>query len=576
MIRISSSPNAYRRGAMNRIAYAAEATGSGAIGDIDMNGQALPKALTLVPASDDATTPEADIEASPPSEAGLDDLGDWLQVLRRIVEHSDNMVVITDRDQRIRWVNSTYGAVTGWSLKEVQGRRASEFLHGPLTSTRVTARLKSDLSAGRAISGIELINYRKDGQAYTVLLNIEPIRDAAGEVAAYFSIQTDISERKVLEQANLRLQHHLEVAQQLAQLGRIEYDHQLGRSRWSSEVFRIADRPISNEPLDFDTLVALCPQGTRVSVRQKLDESLRTGEEFDEELPLISAQGNLRWVRCRGIPEFNGQGYRMPSTWMVQDVSVYYELIDERRRTNDKLNHMVQERTEQLEEANRALTDFSHALSHDLKKPIRHMVSYAEILQLHLDAGELEQARAYCDRVRTAGARLHNLVEAMLKFSRLGRQAIAHAPVALAPLISGVVEDARASWPQRDIRVTGLGELPTVDGDAVLLQEVWANLVDNAIKYSSQCDTVDIGFGHAHDAEGTEVWIQDHGKGFDPSQLELMWQMFGRACDDPAITGDGIGLALVKQIVDSHGGRLSAQSAPGQGARFGVWLPRAS
>jgi PAS domain S-box-containing protein len=506
--------------------------------------------------------------------AGLGDVNAWLQILPRVVEHSDNMVVITDREQRIRWVNKTYSAVTGWSLKEVMGRRASEFLHGPLTSTRVTSRLKSDLSAGRAVSGVELVNYSRDGRAYTVLLNIEPIRDEHGQVAAYFSIQSDISEKRGLEQANARLQHHLQVAQKLAQLGRIEYDHQLGRSRWSSELYRIVDQPVSDEARDFEALMALCPPPAQSSIRQKLDLALLTGEEFDEEFPLTTPDGELRWVRCRGVPDFVGQGYRMPSTWMVQDVSVYYELIEERRRTNETLTRMVEERTRQLEDANRALTDFSHALSHDLKKPIRHMVSYAEILQYHLEEGALEQARDYGQRVRTAGARLHNLVEAMLKFSRLGRQGVDKTMVPMTLLLTSVIEDARNSWPDRQIVVTGLDDLPTVHADAVLIREVWVNLVDNAIKYSGHRPVVEIELGHSRDAGGQTVWIRDRGCGFDPGLLDHILQMFGRACDDATIPGDGIGLALAKQIVESHGGgRLWGESQPGSGATFCVCLP---
>lgn len=508
------------------------------------------------------------------TDIGFENLGSWLQVLQRIVEHSANMVVITDREQRIRWVNRAYSAVTGWPLDEVLGRRASEFLHGPLTSQRATAQLKTALSGGRAVSGIELVNYRKDGQAYTVLLNIEPIHDGHGNVAAFFSIQTDISERKRLELANASLQRHLDAAQKLARLGRVEYDHESARTRWSHEVFELLDRAPDDAPHDFAELMEAVPPERREGLRHKLAQSLRTGEAFDEEFPLLSAQGQRRWVRCRGIPDFSGEGYRLPATWTVQDVTVYYELLEERQRANETLNRVVGERTRQLEEANRTLTDFSHAISHDLKKPIRHMVSFAEILQSMLDTNDLEQARLYGEKVRAAGRHLQALVEALLRFSRLGRHAVDKQPLALRQTIEPLVAETLATHPGRRIEFSGLDSLPVVMADPVLIHEVWVNLIDNAVKYAAQRDPTRIAFGCREEAAGWDVWIQDNGRGFDPSQHERILQMFGRACEDPEIAGDGIGLALTQQIVDSHGGRLWGESVPGEGATFHVWLPK--
>lgn len=177
-------------------------------------------------------------------------------------------------------------------------------------------------------------------------------------------------------------------------------------------------------------------------------------------------------------------------------------------------------------------------------------------------------------RVRTAGARLHNLVEAMLKFSRLGRHGVEKSMVPMALLLAGVIEEARNSWPERQIVVRGQDDLPTVLADAVLIREVWINLVDNAIKYSTHSPTVEIEFGHSSDAASHTIWIRDRGCGFDPDLHDHLMQMFGRACDDEAIPGDGIGLALAKQIVESHGGgRLWGESRMGCGATFYVQLP---
>lgn len=107
----------------------------------------------------------------------LNDLTSWLVILEKIVEQSANMVVITDAEQRIRWVNQTHTRVTGWSLEEVRGRRAGELLRGPLTDSVVSQNLRDQLRQGKSVAGVEMINYRKNGETFIVSLNIEATRE---------------------------------------------------------------------------------------------------------------------------------------------------------------------------------------------------------------------------------------------------------------------------------------------------------------------------------------------------------------------------------------------------------------
>ena len=119
-----------------------------------------------------------------------EDLTRWLQVLERVVDTSTNMVVITDADRRIQWVNATYTRITGWPLADCRGKRPRELLHGPDTAQSVVARVAECLQAGEAVRDVELVNYRRDGGAYRVRLNIEAVRDSRGEIVAYLSIQS--------------------------------------------------------------------------------------------------------------------------------------------------------------------------------------------------------------------------------------------------------------------------------------------------------------------------------------------------------------------------------------------------
>ena len=235
---------------------------------------------------------------------------------------------------------------------------------------------------------------------------------------------------------------------------------------------------------------------------------------------------------------------------------------------------MVEERTRHIEEANHSLEAFSHALSHDLKKPIRHMVSYAQIVQEALASEDIAAARAYCHKIVDAGMRMQSLIDGMLEFSRMGRRGISPAWVAMSQLAKDCLGDVAASFHSRPFCVTGLESLPEVWADPVLLREVWANLIDNAFKYSIGQTLTRLDFA----CESTEVdWtlsLRDNGCGFNNSMHSHIFQMFGRANPDAAIAGDGIGLALCQRIVQAHGGRIWAESQPGEGSTFYVCLPR--
>lgn len=506
----------------------------------------------------------------------FDDLTSWLLILEKIVEQSTNMVVITDAEQHIRWVNRTYTEITGWPLEEVQGKRPGEFLRGPLSDRQVGQKISDRLRQGQSVSGVEMVNYRKNGEPYTVLLNIEPIRGSQGQVLAYFSIQSDVSEKRALESTNTQLQQHLQVAQRLARLGRVELNADTGAMQWSSELYSILELPPNKSPKSLrDLLAFVCPD-VKQDLQQRLRRVMQNGDVFDHELPILTHLGNRRWVRCRGVPERLGSSIRPPTTWTIQDVTLYRELIEQKRLTNTKLQVMVDERTLKLEEANRSLEAFSHAISHDLRKPIRHMVSYAEIVQESLVADDIASAQAYCRKIVAAGTRLQSLIDSMQEFSRMGRRRINPTWVAMADLIKDCLVEVAASFQDRRFCAVGQDTLPKVWADPVLLREVWANLIDNAFKHSSQETLTQLDFACKSSESGWTLSLRDNGCGFHPSMQSQIFQMFGRANPDAAIAGDGISLALCQRIMQAHGGRIWAESTPGQGSVFQIYLPHTS
>ena len=148
------------------------------------------------------------------------------------------------------------------------------------TSSAERSRLSDLLRQGQSVSNFELVNHKKSGEPYHVALNIEPIRDAHGEVCAYLSIQSDITERRQQERHTVELKQRLEVAQRLARLGRIDTEVETGRPRWSSEVFRILGMVPDEEPREFDGLLAFAVPEDVADLRRNMAARVEAGEDI--------------------------------------------------------------------------------------------------------------------------------------------------------------------------------------------------------------------------------------------------------------------------------------------------------
>lgn len=504
---------------------------------------------------------------------GFDDVLLRLQMLEMIVQGTSNMVVVTDEERRITWVNAAYTRTTGWSMEECLGRRPRELLHGPLTDVKTIAQVGTMLREPEAVRDIEILNYKRSGEPYWVLLNIEPILDSAGRVVSYVSIQTDITERKKRELHAADMQSRLELAQRLARLGRIEYDAESGVSRWTSEIFRLLAIERDDEPRGTQAFLSHVHPQDIDTIKRALEHSMHSGEELDVELRVIAANGAIRWARCRGVPHEGRNGVDWPLTLTVQDVTLYKSLIEQRRLRNEELNHQVRMRTRQLEEAYGSMEEFSYALSHDLRTPLRHIAGFAELLREEVSSGNGPGSLPYCDKIMRATLQMRGLIDGMMSFARLGRKGMAVEVVDMAALVDEVVATLSIDTGLKKMRWHIQPGLPAVQGDPVLLREVWVNLLENAVKYASLRDVIEIEIGWQAQPMGLEFHVRDNGVGFDPAQAGRLFGMFQRLHSDARFEGAGIGLALVRRIVEHHGGRIWAHAQPDQGSTFHVFLP---
>lgn len=277
---------------------------------------------------------------------------------------------------------------------------------------------------------------------------------------------------------------------------------------------------------------------------------------------------------------------------VVGEVLVFKD-ITERKRAAE----LLAQRLEELTRSNAELEQFAFVASHDLQEPLRKIQAFGDRLKARCEEAGLEAGRDYLERMQNAAARMQRLINDLLTFSRVLSRAQPFAPVDLNAVAREVLGDLEVAIEKSGAQVE-VGPLPTIEGDAMQLRQLFQNLIGNALKFQPPGATPhvriegrvvlqpsgrgDTAMFTARAADGgtvtlgeefCELTVQDNGIGFDEKYLDKIFAVFTRLHGRQEYEGTGIGLAVCRRIVDRHGGSITARSQPGQGATFIVRLP---
>lgn len=247
--------------------------------------------------------------------------------------------------------------------------------------------------------------------------------------------------------------------------------------------------------------------------------------------------------------------------------------ISERQHAEQQLQRTLAD----LDARNRELQDFAFVASHDLQEPLRKIRTFADRLLTLPDQNLSSKAREYLERSGLAAERMQALIDDLLAYSRVGSAQTLPAPVALGSLLKGVIEDLSASIDASSAQID-VGPLPTIEGDASQLRQLLQNLLSNAIKFQppGQQPRIQISatkIRHRGDMSWWQLLVQDNGIGFAAEYAESIFAPFKRLHSREQYTGTGIGLAIVRRIVERHHGEIRASSEPGFGTTFTIVLP---
>jgi light-regulated signal transduction histidine kinase (bacteriophytochrome) len=281
---------------------------------------------------------------------------------------------------------------------------------------------------------------------------------------------------------------------------------------------------------------------------------------FEMEYRLRRHDGEYRWILDRGVPRTTPSGEFAGHIGSCIDITDRIEAENRTRALADELAR-----------ANSYLERLLYATSHDLREPIRSVHNFTELLARHLDGQLDETSRDYVGRVLDGAVRMRGLVDGMLEFASLRNRPAEQDEIDTAELISEIFADLSVVAGDAGVRLEA-GRLPRLRGDRAQLDRAFRNLISNAIKYRGEGEPwVEVSAERSGD--DWVFCVADNGIGFEQKEAERIFDIFQRLHPRRLYPGFGIGLALVRDIIERHGGRVWVTSVPSHGSRFYAALP---
>lgn len=465
----------------------------------------------------------------------------------------------------LNWVAGAFEQISGYTFEEFNARGGWASTVHPDDLEQDAQDMEMLRNNQQVISEIRTIH--KDGTVRWVKSYAHPVWDAEKQelVGIYGAVQ-DITERKSIEE-DLRLNE-----ERYRTVSSVISDYSFSTLRDEEGHLNLTWIAGAFEKITGYTPEEFTARGGWLSILHPDDrekdaqdiEKLGNNQRIVTEVRILHKNGSVRWVRGYAHPVIDENGSLAGIYGAVQDITEQKLIEREREKLIDELGAK-----------NAELEQFTYTVSHDLKAPLITIKGFLGFLGVDARAGDMKRVEADMHRINEATDKMHELLTDLLELSRIGRLMNAPEMVSFELLVKEAVELVDGRLQARGINVIVNDELPNIYGDHQRLLEVVQNLMDNAAKFMGDQTHPLIEIGQHRDTDNGFVafFIRDNGMGIAPEFHERIFGLFNRL--NPKIEGTGIGLALVKRIVEFHGGRIWVQSESGEGATFYFTLPTA-
>lgn len=519
------------------------------------------------------------------------------------------LAIADARSNRFIAVNAAFAQARGYDREELAGRPIADVFPAAELGT-LRSLIGSVDATGHGV--FETQHRSRDGRVFPVLLDITSLRDASGQPIRRVVFALDLTERRRAEQALAEAQAQALEQQNRARIAALNQMQDANVARYKAEsalralresearlALFIAHAPAALAMFDRDMRYIAASRRWRTDyglgerelrgvnhyeVFPEIGEDLRAvhrrglaGEVVgSEEYRFERADGSVQWVRWEMHPWLDSDARVGGIVIFTEDITARKLAEDELHALNATLEARVAERTAALATLNQSLESFVYSVSHDLKAPLRGVEGYSRFL-LDDYAEQLgDEGRLFIRNIRNGVARMGELIDDLLAYSRMERRPLSPESLDLAAVVARVIEERAAEISERGLHLNV--ELPSlpVRADSEGLQMVLRNLLENALKFTRHTPRPAVNIrGRVTDGR-VELSMEDNGVGFDMRYHDRIFEIFQRLQRVEDYPGTGVGLALVRKAMDRMGGRVWAQSSPGQGATFFLDLPAAS
>jgi PAS domain S-box-containing protein len=463
--------------------------------------------------------------------------------LQLIVDTSDDLICVTELDGRFRWVNRAFSRLLGYPEGTLPGVQSLSLVHPDDLDAVLTAARSTDETI------VVAFQFRRaDGSWMDVEMNRRVALDQFGRPGGVVIIARDVSGRKQAEDRFRLLADHSPIGIYIAQNHAIAY---------VNPRFEALTGYSASELLGRDPLTLVIPED-RGSVRENAVAMLRGQREAEYEYRIDRKDGSRRWI-SENLVSIEYQGRRAA-------LGNYVDITD-RKASEDELQKTLHE----LARSNEELGQFAYVASHDLQEPLRMVASFTQLLGRRYK-GRLDDDADEFIRYAVQGVnRMQQLINDLLDYSRVGTRGNPMLSVDCANLVDRVCQNLAVRIEESGGAVQH-GPLPTVWADPMQMEQLFQNLIGNALKYRGEA-APQVTVSAVEDQGHWHFTVADNGIGIDPVYAERIFVIFQRLHGKEEYEGTGIGLAICKKIVDRHGGHIWVESSPGQGSTFHFTLP---